>query len=150
MVCCNHDSAFRVKMEALVRNLGKLFATISIDNAGMIGYQDVVQAAQRLQGRLLRTPCVASQTLSDITGAQVYLKFENLQFTSSFKERGAYFVAPNGTRVLKRSIPKSMIQKMPDGGYVAKQNIVVVSGDILPAVKAFVEMLENARDRRES
>ena len=68
----------------------------------------------------------------------------------TFKERGAYFVAPNGTRVLKRSIPKSMIQKMPDGGYVAKQNIVVVSGDILPAVKAFVEMLENARDRRES
>jgi threonine dehydratase len=55
----------------------------------MIEYQDVVQAAQRLHGHLLRTPCVASQTLSDITGAQVFLKFENLQFTSSFKERGA-------------------------------------------------------------
>jgi threonine dehydratase len=55
----------------------------------MIEYHDVVQAAQRLQGHLLRTPCVASQTLSDITGAQVFLKFENLQFTSSFKERGA-------------------------------------------------------------
>ena len=38
---------------------------------------------------MLRTPCVASQTLSEIAGAQVFLKFENLQFTASFKERGA-------------------------------------------------------------
>jgi len=49
----------------------------------------IQQAAQRLQAHVLRTPCVASQTLSDITGAQVFLKFENLQFTASFKERGA-------------------------------------------------------------
>ena len=55
----------------------------------MIQYSDIVQAAQRLEGHVLKTPCVASQTLSDITGAQVYLKFENLQFTASFKERGA-------------------------------------------------------------
>lgn len=55
----------------------------------MIEYQDIVQAAQRLQGQVLKTPCVASKTLSDITGAQVFLKFENLQFTASFKERGA-------------------------------------------------------------
>ena len=55
----------------------------------MIEYQDIQAAAQRLHGHVLRTPCVASQTLSDITGAQVFLKFENLQFTASFKERGA-------------------------------------------------------------
>jgi threonine dehydratase len=55
----------------------------------MLEYNDILLAAQRLQGHLLRTPCVASQTLSEITGAQVYLKFENLQFTASFKERGA-------------------------------------------------------------
>jgi threonine dehydratase len=55
----------------------------------MIEYQDIQAAEQRLQGHVLRTPCVASQTLSDITGAQVFLKFENLQFTASFKERGA-------------------------------------------------------------
>jgi threonine dehydratase len=58
-------------------------------NGGMIEYDDILAAAQRLQGQVLRTPCVASQTLSDITGAQVFLKFENLQFTASFKERGA-------------------------------------------------------------
>ncbi|MEI8157258.1 MAG: threonine ammonia-lyase [Burkholderiales bacterium] len=55
----------------------------------MIEYTDILAAAQRLQSHLLRTPCVASKTLSDITGAQVFLKFENLQFTASFKERGA-------------------------------------------------------------
>ena len=55
----------------------------------MLEYDDVLRAAQRLQGHLLQTPCVASQTLSEITGASVFLKFENLQFTASFKERGA-------------------------------------------------------------
>ena len=46
-------------------------------------------AAARLQGQVLDTPCVESKTLSQITGAHVFLKFENLQFTASFKERGA-------------------------------------------------------------
>jgi threonine dehydratase len=55
----------------------------------MIGIQDIERAALRLQGQLLATPCVESRTLSDIVGAQVFLKFENLQFTASFKERGA-------------------------------------------------------------
>ncbi len=55
----------------------------------MTQLKDIQAAAARLQGHLLRTPCLASRTLSDITGAQVFLKFENLQFTASFKERGA-------------------------------------------------------------
>ena len=55
----------------------------------MIELKNIQDAAQRLVGQILQTPCVASRTLSDITGAQVFLKFENLQFTSSFKERGA-------------------------------------------------------------
>jgi threonine dehydratase len=38
---------------------------------------------------VLDTPCVESRTLGQILGAQVFLKFENLQFTASFKERGA-------------------------------------------------------------
>lgn len=55
----------------------------------MLTLDDIRQAAARLQGQVLETPCVESRTLSDITGAQVFLKFENLQFTASFKERGA-------------------------------------------------------------
>ncbi|WP_210392600.1 threonine ammonia-lyase [Variovorax sp. PAMC 28711] len=55
----------------------------------MVEIEDIRRAAARLQGQLLDTPCVESRTLSDIVGAQVFLKFENLQFTASFKERGA-------------------------------------------------------------
>ena len=55
----------------------------------MITLLDIQTAAARLQGQVLNTPCVESKTLSQITGAQLYLKFENLQFTASFKERGA-------------------------------------------------------------
>jgi len=50
---------------------------------------DVRAAAQRLQGHVLETPCLPSRTLSAIAGCEVFLKFENLQFTASFKERGA-------------------------------------------------------------
>ncbi|MGD9774457.1 threonine ammonia-lyase [Diaphorobacter sp.] len=55
----------------------------------MLTFQDIQQAADRLHGQLLHTPCLESRTLSQIVGAQVFLKFENLQFTASFKERGA-------------------------------------------------------------
>src|SRR5690349_4395622 len=50
---------------------------------------DIRAAAERLRGQVLDTPCVPSRTLSAITGCEVFLKFENLQFTASFKERGA-------------------------------------------------------------
>jgi len=46
-------------------------------------------AVERLRGHVEETPCVHSRTLSQIIGAEVFLKFENLQFTASFKERGA-------------------------------------------------------------
>lgn len=55
----------------------------------MTGLDDIRQAAARLQGQVLETPCVESRTLSQLAGCQVFLKFENLQFTASFKERGA-------------------------------------------------------------
>jgi threonine dehydratase len=51
---------------------------------------DSIRAAQaRLAGHVENTPCLHSRTLSQIAGADVFLKFENLQFTASFKERGA-------------------------------------------------------------
>jgi threonine dehydratase len=50
---------------------------------------DIRAAAARLAGHIERTPCRYSKTLSEITGAQVWVKFENLQFTAAYKERGA-------------------------------------------------------------
>ena len=55
----------------------------------MLQPADVQQAAARLAGQVNDTPCLHSRTLSQITGAEVFLKFENHQFTASFKERGA-------------------------------------------------------------
>ena len=55
----------------------------------MIGLPDIREAAARLHGQVLDTPCVESKMLSQVAGCQVFLKFENLQFTASFKERGA-------------------------------------------------------------
>ena len=51
--------------------------------------QDIEAAAKVIAGHVVRTPFLHSRTLSEITGAQVWLKFENHQFTASFKERGA-------------------------------------------------------------
>lgn len=52
--------------------------------------QDIRNAAEVLSGNIVPTPCLQSKTLSEITGANVFLKFENQQFTASFKDRGAW------------------------------------------------------------
>jgi threonine dehydratase len=46
-------------------------------------------AAERIKGAVVRTPMMHSQTLSNIAGCEIWLKFENLQFTAAYKERGA-------------------------------------------------------------
>ena len=55
----------------------------------MISLDDIRAAARRIAGAVERTPFLHSRTLSRLTGAEIFLKFENLQFTASFKERGA-------------------------------------------------------------
>jgi threonine dehydratase len=55
----------------------------------MVTLADVQAAAERLSGRVVRTPSVASHAISAATGAEVVLKLENLQVTGAFKERGA-------------------------------------------------------------
>src|SRR5207342_1141876 len=50
---------------------------------------DIRAAAKRIEGSVVRTPMLVSKTLSEIIGAEVWLKFENLQFTAAYKERGA-------------------------------------------------------------
>jgi threonine dehydratase len=54
-----------------------------------ISLQDIRAAAARIAGSIARTPFDHSRTLSRVTGVDIWLKFENLQFTASFKERGA-------------------------------------------------------------
>src|SRR5262245_11324886 len=54
-----------------------------------IRLEDIEAARGRLRGAIVETDCDKSRTLSHILGCEVWLKFENLQFTASFKERGA-------------------------------------------------------------
>ena len=55
----------------------------------MVTLEDVQRAAEAIKGQVERTPCQRSRTLSQITGADVFIKFENLQFTAAFKDRGS-------------------------------------------------------------
>ncbi len=55
----------------------------------MIDALDIEAARERLRGAIYETPCAYSQTLSELTGTQCFVKLENLQMTGSFKERGA-------------------------------------------------------------
>ena len=54
-----------------------------------LSVDDIRAAAERLTGEVTRTPCLPSRTLTELAGCEIFLKFENLQFTASFKERGA-------------------------------------------------------------
>src|SRR4051812_3123551 len=70
---------------------GRAMATQSVPaNAALpVTIDDVRAARARIGNAVVRTPTLISRTLSELTGATVYLKFENLQFTAAYKERGA-------------------------------------------------------------
>lgn len=61
----------------------------SAQAAPIVTIDDVRAAHARISDRIVRTPTMISRTLSQLTRATVYLKFENLQFTAAYKERGA-------------------------------------------------------------
>jgi threonine dehydratase len=56
----------------------------------VIKLADIEAARQLLTGQVVRTPMLPAPKLSELTGAQVFIKYENLQVTNSFKDRGAF------------------------------------------------------------
>ena len=64
-------------------------ASPALRNPLPVSLDDILAAAERIKGQVVRTPTMLSRTLSELTGATVYVKFENLQFTAAYKERGA-------------------------------------------------------------
>lgn len=54
-----------------------------------VTFDDILAARERIAGQVDRTPVRHSRKLSQLTGAEVWIKFDNLHFTGSFKERGA-------------------------------------------------------------
>ena len=55
----------------------------------MVTFREIEEARRKIQDAVFLSPCASSETLSRLTGTKFYLKFENLQLTGSFKERGA-------------------------------------------------------------
>jgi threonine dehydratase len=55
-----------------------------------VSFESIENAQKQLKGNVVRTPLLHSAKLSEITGAEIHVKFENMQVTSSFKDRGAY------------------------------------------------------------
>ncbi|WP_035982429.1 threonine ammonia-lyase [Bradyrhizobium sp. STM 3843] len=74
---------------------------------------DISAAATTIKDSVLATACNKSRTLSDICGCNIWLKFENLQFTSSFKERGAL----NRLQALSAEQRKSGVIAMSAGNH---------------------------------
>ncbi|HEX2892153.1 threonine ammonia-lyase [Vineibacter terrae] len=68
----------------------------------VVTFADVEAAATQLAGQIARTPTLLSRTLSNELGCAVWVKFENLQFTASFKERGALVKLGSLTRDERR------------------------------------------------
>ncbi len=64
-------------------------ARATLDDTMPVSIDDIHAAHARIADSIVRTPTLVSRTLSALTGATVYLKFENLQFTAAYKERGA-------------------------------------------------------------
>jgi threonine dehydratase len=64
-------------------------AQIGLDDDLAISFRDVFEAAKLVSGKVLRTPTLPAPKLSQLTGAKVFVKYENLQITGAFKDRGA-------------------------------------------------------------
>ncbi len=84
---------------------------------------EVNRARERISPHIVNTPFAFSRVLSKLTGAKVYLKFENLQFTAAFKERGA----------LNRLLTLTREQVKPD------ITLIGVQSDRFPAAKQHLE-----------
>lgn len=65
-------------------------------------WEEIELARSKIQGTILRTPMIYSDTFSKLTGKEVFLKLENLQKTGSFKIRGAYYKLSQLTPSLRK------------------------------------------------
>ena len=79
----------------------------------LLGVEDIRAARNRIDGAVRHTPCELSKTLSAMLGADTYIKFENMQFTAAFKERGAL----NKLLVLQEQQPVKGVIAMSAGNH---------------------------------
>ena len=106
---------------------------------------DVQAAAETVRGAVRETPTTHSETLSAITGARVWLKFENLQFTGSFKERGARnFLAHLSPADCKRGVVAASAGNHAQGVAYHAQLLGIAATIVMPAETPFTKVSNTA------
>ena len=111
----------------------------------MIALQNVTDAAARLSGQIVQTPFLQSQVLSAITGAQIYVKFENHQFTASFKERGAlYRLSKLDERLRRRGVIAMSAGNHAQGVAYHGKRLGIPATIVMPAATPLTK-IENTR-----
>jgi len=103
---------------------------------------DGIRAAERLlAGRVLRTPSLAAHGLSELTGADIVLKLENLQLTGSFKPRGAYVkLASLGPRDRKAGVVAASAGNHAQGVAYHARNLKIPATIYMPEATPFTKV----------
>ncbi len=110
------------------------------EDAALPTLADVEAAARRIAGQVLDTPCVESRTLGEIVGARIVLKFENLQFTASFKDYHAQRLGLPATIVMPTFTPGVKVERTR--GFGAE---IVLHGDSFDAAREHALRLADER-----
>lgn len=63
--------------------------TLAFNDPQQVTFDKIKQAAEIIKGAVLETPCLPAPRLSQLTGSDIFVKYENMQVTGAFKERGA-------------------------------------------------------------
>jgi threonine dehydratase len=106
-----------------------------------VSLEDIKNASALIKGKVVRTPCLYSKTLSSISGAEVFLKFENLQYTAAFKERGALNKLAN----LSEDEKARGVVAMSAGNHAQAvayhaSNLDIPATIVMPAITPFVKV----------
>jgi threonine dehydratase len=103
--------------------------------------KDIEAAAEVIRGQVIETPFLHSRTLSEITGAEVHLKFENHQFTASFKERGAFNKLSSLTpEERKRGVIACSAGNHAQGVAYHAKRLVIPATIVMPRYTPFVKV----------
>jgi threonine dehydratase len=108
--------------------------TITIDT--------IRDAARAIEGAIVRTPTVHSRTLSQLTGAQIFLKLENLQYTASFKDRGALVkLLSLGTKQRSAGVVAASAGNHAQGVAYHAQRLGIPATIVMPVHTPFIKVV---------
>src|SRR5579863_7603168 len=115
----------------------------------MVTLADIEAARRTIAGHVLRTPELAAPPLSALTGADVFVKYENLQVTNSFKERGACvkLAALSAAERRRGVIAMSAGNHAQAVAYHARR-LAIPATIVMPVVTPFVKVKATEADRK--